>query len=117
MRSFGAALVFFAEMGMLIGFVVLGLWSGDGPMSVVLAIALPAAVAVVWGVFLAPRAPRVLPSRIGLVFRLALILAGAVAAWIAGVAWLAVVTVVLAVVGMVMARGAEREIPGARAPR
>lgn len=99
---------------MLVGFVVLGLSIGDGPLSVVLAVVLPATVAVVWGVFLAPRAPRRLPSAIGVVSRLVLLLAGAAAAWLAGLDWLALATSVLAIVGMIVARGTDRDVPGDR---
>lgn len=110
MKSLGAALVFLAEIGMLAGFVVLGLSIGDSPLSVVLAIVMPAVVAVLWGVFLAPRAPRRLPSFVGAVCRLVLLLAGAGAAWLAGVDWLALLTAVLAIVGMILARGTERDV-------
>lgn len=114
MKSWGAALVFLAEVGMLAGFAMLGLSAGDGPLSVVLAVALPAAVAVVWGIFLAPRAPRRLPAAVGVVIRLVLLLAGAAAAWLAGLDWLALLTSVLAIVGMILARGTEREVLGDR---
>ncbi len=112
MKSTGAALVFLAEMGMLIGFVMLGLSFGDGPLSVVLAVVMPAVVAVLWGIFLAPRAPRPLPSFVGAVCRLVLLLAGAGAAWLAGVEWLALLTAVLAIVGTILAHGTERDVPG-----
>ncbi|HZJ40080.1 MAG TPA: DUF2568 domain-containing protein, partial [Demequina sp.] len=92
MKAFGAALVFLAELGMYAAFAVLGLSLATGVRGVVLGVALPVAVAGFWGVFLSPRAPRPLPRALKVMVQLLLLLmlGGAVAAWTAGIWWLAI---------------------------
>jgi len=99
MKLFGAGLVFLAELGMYAGYAVLGLSLATGVVGVALGVALPVAVAVFWGVFLSPRAPRPLPRALKVMVRLLLMLGGALAAWTAGVWWLAVAVAALASVG------------------
>ncbi len=103
MKPFGAGLVFLAELGMYAGFAVLGLSLATGVLGVVLGVALPVAVAVFWGMFLSPRAPRPLQRALNVMVRLMLMLGGAAAAWMAGVWWLAVLVAVFALVGTVLA--------------
>lgn len=103
MKVFGAALVFFAELGMYAGYAVLGWSLGGGSLRLVWAVALPLVVAVAWGLFLSPKAARALPPGPKVVARLALMLGGAVAAWLAGSWWLAVAVVVCGAVGTVLA--------------
>lgn len=108
MKSLGAPLVFFAELGMLAGLALWGWHVGQGPMRIVLAVVLPLAVATVWGMFLAPKASKPLRPRVlAIVVRLDLLLLGAAAAWGAGVTWLAIATAVMAVVGTVLAWAGE----------
>jgi hypothetical protein len=116
MKTFGAGLVFLAELGMYAGYSVLGWSLAQGVLGVVLAVALPVTVAVVWGLFLAPKAMRPMPAAPTVVLRLVLLFGGAVAAWAAGFWWLGLVVAVLAVVGTLLARGAERERPGLHSP-
>lgn len=78
MKPFGAGLVFLAELGMYARDAVLG-------------------------VFLSPRAPRPLPRALKVMVRLLLMLGGALAAWTAGVWWLAILVTLLAVGGTVLA--------------
>ncbi len=76
-------LVFFAELAMLAGFAVAGARLGVGePIGVVLAIAFPLAAAVVWGLWLAPRAARKLgrPGGLALKVLLVVLAAGSLAA-------------------------------------
>jgi Protein of unknown function (DUF2568) len=64
---------FFAEVLMLIALVYVGVATPASVVGrVVLAIALPLAVTVVWGRWLAPRAARRLPPRPGLALKIAL---------------------------------------------
>jgi len=116
MKTFGAGLVFLAELGMYAGYTVLGWSLAEGVLGVVRAVALPVAVAVLWGLFLAPKAMRPMPPAPTVVVRLLLLLGGAVAASFAGFWWLAVAVAVLAMVGTLLARGAERERPGSHSP-
>ncbi len=103
MKPFGAGLVFLAELGMYAGYAVLGLSLATGVLGVVLGVACPVAVAGFWGVFLSPRAPRALPRAFKVMVRLLLMLGGAVAAWTAGIWWLAILVTLLAVAGTVLA--------------
>jgi hypothetical protein len=102
MKTFGAGLVFLAELGMYAGYSVLGWSLAQGVLGVVLAVALPVTVAVVWGLFLAPKAMRPMPAAPTVVLRLALMLGGALGAWAAGFWWLGVAVAVLAVVGTLL---------------
>jgi len=103
MKLFGAGLVFLAELGMYAGYSVLGWSLARGFLGVVLAAALPVAVAVTWGLFLAPKALRPMPPAPTVVMRLLLLLGGALAAWVVGFWWLGLVVAVLALVGTVLA--------------
>jgi hypothetical protein len=84
--------------------VVLGWWGwriADGSVGVVLAVALPLAAAVVWGLVVAPRARLRLPSWLRIVVEIGLFAAGAAAlAWLtrpsAGIGLLAADLVVIA---------------------
>lgn len=103
MRAVGAGLVFVAELGMYAGYMVLGWSLAQGFVGIVLAVAMPGAVAVMWGLFLAPKAKRPMPPAPTVIVRLVLLFGGAVAAWAAGFWWLAVVVAVLALVGTLLA--------------
>ncbi len=103
MKTFGAGLVFLAELGMYAGYTVLGWSLAQGLLGIVLAVALPVAVAVMWGLFLAPKAMRPMPPAGTVVGRVVLLFGGAVAAWAAGFWWLAMVVAVLALVGTLLA--------------
>ncbi len=59
-------------------------------------VALPVAVAVLWGLFLAPKARLPMPPAPTVVARMLLLFGGAVAAWLVGFWWLAVVGTALA---------------------
>ncbi len=58
MRWLGAALIFYAELSLLVALVWWPLAALNGPRSWVLAIALPVAVAALWGAYLSPKARR-----------------------------------------------------------
>lgn len=104
MRFFGASLVFIAELGMLAGFAVAGWHAADGILAWVLAVVLPAAAALMWGMFLAPRARRPLkPKLVATIVRLDMLLIGALLAWLAGARELGVITAALALVGTLLA--------------
>lgn len=116
MKTFGAGLVFLAELGMYASYSVLGWSLAQGVLGVVLTVALPVTVAVVWGLFLAPKAMRPMPAAPTVVLRLALMLGGALGAWAAGFWWLGLVVAVLAVVGTLLAGDTKRVVSGLRPP-
>lgn len=102
-------LAFLAEVALLAAIAVAGSRLGTGWVSVGLAVLLPAATAVLWGVLLAPRASHRMPYPVRLFVKLGLVVvAGAVLA--AEQAWWAVALAALA--GAVMASA---EIRGSRA--
>lgn len=103
MKTIGAGLVFLAELGMYVGYAVLGWSLAGGALGVLLAVALPVTVAVMWGLFLSPKAMRSMPPAPTVVVRLTLMLGGALGAWVAGFWWLGLVVAVLAVMGTVLA--------------
>ncbi len=103
MKIFGAGLVFLAELGMYAGYTVLGWSLAGGVLGVLLAVALPVTVAVMWGLFLAPRAVRALSRTRTITMRLVLLFGGAAAAWAAGFWWLAAAVAALAAVGTQLA--------------
>lgn len=103
MKMFGAALVFFAELGMLAGFAMGG-WELGGVPGLVAGLAVCAGVGAFWGMFLAPRARKPLSSdALAVTLRLTLLFAGAVAAWLGGVEWLAIFTAAAASLGTLLA--------------
>ena len=61
MKVFGSVLVFFAELGMLAGVAWWGFTTFEGGLAWVAGLGLALAIAVVWGIFLAPKATRPLP--------------------------------------------------------
>ncbi len=70
--------VFFAELAMLAGLAVAGWRLGiDGPMAVAVAVAFPLVAAVIWGLWLAPRATRRLRYPDGLIVKLTLVIIAA----------------------------------------
>jgi hypothetical protein len=87
-RQLNLALKFLLELAAL---VAVGVWAAsiaDGALAVVLAIGLPAAVAVLWGTFAAPKARRRLPLRLRAPFELGVFALAALALWQAGsAAW------------------------------
>lgn len=88
---------FATELVMLALLGVAGARSVDGvAWAVLLAVALPLAAAAVWGLALAPRAPRRLPDPARLVVELVLFAATAVGVAAVGLRWTAVVFFVVA---------------------
>lgn len=87
---------FFAEVLMLVALVYVGVATPASVVGrVVLAIALPLAVSLVWGRWLAPRATRRLPPRPGLALKIALFAVTAVLLGIVGQILLAVIFLVV----------------------
>jgi hypothetical protein len=92
---------FLTELALLAGLAAAGARLGDGLLfSIVNAILLPLVAAVVWGVFIAPRAPRRLAEPARLIVELVLFAAAGVALALSG--WLAA-GIVLAVAGIAFA--------------
>ncbi|WP_159449611.1 DUF2568 domain-containing protein [Demequina sp. NBRC 110057] len=103
MKMAGGALVFLAELGMLVGLAWWGLLAFDGAASWAVGVGLPVVVMVVWSVFLAPKAVLPPPRPVQISVRLLLLLTGAAAYWAVGVPALAGLQALLAVGGTVMA--------------
>ncbi len=101
MKALGGALVFLAEIGVFAGFGWWGFSTFDGPLEWVVGLGLPLLVAVVWGMFLSPRARVVLPARVAQVVRVVILLGGAAAFFAVGATVPAIVQVVLVMLGTV----------------
>lgn len=98
-----AVLAFLLELALLAAMVTLGVRL-DVPVvaKVLLAILLPAAVIAVWGLWVAPRAPRRMPVRPRFVLQAVLFGLGALALAVAGLPLLAVVFAVLVAAHLVL---------------
>jgi hypothetical protein len=81
MRQPNLMLKFLLELAALVAFALWGASVADGAAAVVLAIALPLVVAVLWGTFAAPKARRRLPLRLRAPFELTVFALGALALW------------------------------------
>ena len=89
---------FLSELGMLAGLAVAGAHLGGGVvLGIVFAVLLPAAAAALWGMFVAPRAPRRLPEPGRFLLEFVLFAATGLVLWSVG---LPVVGVAVAVVGI-----------------
>jgi hypothetical protein len=87
-KALNLALKFLLELAALAAFGLWGASIADGVAAVVLAIVLPVVVAVLWGMFAAPRARRRLPLRLRAPFELGVFALAALALWGAGrAAW------------------------------
>ncbi len=94
---------------MLAGFAWWGFHIAHGVLGWLLAVAVPGVALVLWGRFLAPKAPR-RPKGFMLAFlRFDALILGAIAAYMAGAVSLGIATAVCAVVGSAMASGADRD--------
>lgn len=79
MRSANLALKFILELAALAAFAVWGADTGSGATAVLLAVAAPLVVALLWGCFAAPRASHRLPTSSRIPFELGVFLLAAVA--------------------------------------
>lgn len=95
MRSASLALKFLLELAALAAFAVWGADTGGGVMAVVLAIAAPLVVALLWGRFAAPRASQRLPTSARIPFEMGVFVLAAVALVACGHTVAAIVFVVL----------------------
>jgi len=95
MRSLNLALKFGLELAGLAAFGVWGASTADGAAAVLLAIGLPAVVAVLWGTFAAPRARHRLPLRLRAPFELGVFAVASLALWRAG--WVAAAVALAAI--------------------
>lgn len=97
MRLANLALKFLLELATLAAFAVWGADTGSGFTAVLLAIAAPLAVALLWGRFAAPRAAHRLPTSSRVPFELGVFAFAAVALIACGHSVAAIVFAVLAV--------------------
>jgi uncharacterized protein DUF2568 len=79
MGSANLGLKFLLELAALGAFAVWGASIGSGAVPVIVAIAVPVVVAVLWGRFAAPRAPKRLPTSMRIPFELGVFLLAALA--------------------------------------
>jgi len=87
-KQLNLALKFLLELAALAAFGLLGASVAIGLPAVLFAVGLPVVVAVLWGVFAAPRARRRLPLRLRAPFELGVFALAALALWQAGqAAW------------------------------
>lgn len=98
LRNANLALRFLLELGALAAVAYWGWQTGEGATRWLLAIAAPTAVAVVWWLFVSPKAAVDTPRTARLAVELAVWAAAAAAFWAAGHATLGIVFFVVAVV-------------------
>ena len=84
LKATNLALKFLLELAAVAGFAYFGATAASGALAVVLAIALPAMMIVLWGRLAAPRAPRRLPLHRRAPFELGVFALAAVALAVAG---------------------------------
>jgi len=101
-RAANLALKFLLELAAIGAFAWWGSQTGDGVVSVVLALCAPLVFVVVWGLFAAPRAARRLPLRPRMFLELGLFALAALALVVAGQPVLGAVFAVLVVVNAVL---------------
>ena len=111
MKIFGSVLVFFAELTMLAAVAWWGFATFEGGLAWVVGLGLALAIAVVWGIFLAPKATRPLPRPAQYWVRLFLLLGGAAALFAVGAIALGVAQTALAVVGTLLADSPRADAP------
>lgn len=102
MRQLNLALKFLLELAALAAFGLWGASIADGAAAVVLAIGLPALVAVMWGAFAAPKARRRLRLALRAPFELGVFAFAALALWSAESATLALVFAAIALVNALL---------------
>ena len=103
LKSANLALAFLLELGILAALAYWGVRTGDGlGMQIVLGLGAPLLVAVVWGLWLAPRARRRLPNGPRLVLKLVIFGVAALALAAAGQPGLAGGFALLAVINTVL---------------
>jgi hypothetical protein len=95
------ALKFLLELAALAAFAVWGADAGSGALAVVLAIAAPLVVALLWGRFAAPRSAHRLPTRTRIPFELGVFALAAIALIAAGHTLAAIVFAVAAALNAV----------------
>lgn len=104
MRAVDDVAFFLVELAALVAFGMWGWHVGPGAWRFVLAVALPLALAVAWGLLAAPRAARRLADPPLLVFQLVVFLLAAAALWATGRVVLGVTLGVVAVAVVVLDR-------------
>lgn len=116
MKPLGAALVFFAEIGMYICLALTGWAWGVGVWRIVLAVLLPVVGAVLWAVFMSPKAPKKLNMPWLVIARVDHIVVASVLAFLAGYPVLAIATTALMLIGTPMAGDLAKWPGGERVP-
>ncbi len=102
LKNANLALRFLLELGALAAVAYWGYKTGDGALRWVLAIGAPVAVAVVWWLFVSPKAAVDAPQPVRLLVELGVWTAAAGALWAAGHAALGIAFLVVAVVSGVL---------------
>ena len=84
MRAANLALKFVLELAAIALLATWGSRTGHGVTSVVLAVAAPIAMIIIWGLWAAPRASRRLPDRLRIPLELTIFAAAGVLAYLSG---------------------------------
>lgn len=102
LASANLALKFLLEVGALVAFAYWGAGTGEMPLSLLLAIAMPLAVAVAWARFAAPKSKRRLPLQPRIRFELTVFTAAVLALLAAGAPAAAVLMSALVILNAVL---------------
>jgi hypothetical protein len=102
LKSLNLGLKFLLEIAGLVSFAYWGANTGSLPVSLLLAIATPAAAAAMWGIYAAPKSKRRLPLQPRIRFELTFFTAAVLALLAAGVPGLAVAMSALVIVNAIM---------------
>jgi hypothetical protein len=115
-RAANDVLRFSLELASLAGLAIWGWRTGPTGVSLLLAVAAPLAAAVLWGAFVAPKAPRPTRDPWRLVLEVVVFGAGALAFAAAGLETVALIVAVAAAVHLVATFALGQRVPGQRPP-
>ena len=115
MKWLGGTLVFLAELSMFAGLFWWGYTTFDGYWGWLIGLSIPFFVSVIWSLSLSPRAPRPFPTPLKIGVRLILLIAGAVAWWLADQHLVAIITAAFALAGTYIAERWPFDMPGVAA--
>ena len=113
LHALAATVAFLLELCALAALGYWGAQAGHGVWAYVLAALTPLTAAVIWGIFLSPRAPVRVPTVPKVALRLAVLLGGALALAAAGRGWLATAFAVVVIADEVVLVALGEPVAGA----